>query len=347
MIKKIFITIRAFRHLIFAGILITGCSTTDTNDDIIKLHGSTMGTTYNIQFVNDDESINKDTLLHETDDILNSIDRLMSTWRSDSELSQINKQPANKWIKASPDTLFVLELALSVSQKTKGAFDVTLAPLIELWGFASHEMQTSIPNNESIKFALQTIGYKQLEIDHARGMIRKRMPVRIDLSAIAKGYAVDKIAEHFNSKGIKSYLIEVGGEIRAKGKKSNKKYWKIAVETPLLDKRTAFQVLNITNHAIATSGDYRNYYEVNGKRYSHTIDPINGYPVTHGLASVTVIAESAAYADALATALMVMGPNKGYKFCEKNNISAYFINYKNDEYVSYYTNNIKKYLVKG
>ena len=347
MINKIFITIGALRYLIFAGILITGCSAADKNNDIIKLHGSTMGTTYNIQFVNDVESINKDTLLHETNDILNSIDRLMSTWRSDSELSQINNQPVDKWITASPDTLYVLELALSVSQKTKGAFDVTLAPLIELWGFASHEMKTSIPNKESIKFTLQKVGYEKLEIDHDRGMVIKRMPVRIDLSAIAKGYAVDKIAEHFDNKGIKAYLIEVGGEIRLRGKKSNVKHWKIAIETPLVDKRKAFQVLNITNHAIATSGDYRNYYEINGEHYSHTIDPNSGYPVIHGLASVTVIGETAAYADAVATALMVMGPDKAYQFCEENKISAYFIIKQNKAFVSRYTSYMKKYLAKG
>jgi len=305
-----------------------------------------MGTTYNIQFVNNDESINKDTLLHETDDILNSIDRLMSTWRSDSELSQINNRPVGEWISVSTNTLDVLELALSVSQKTKGAFDVTLEPLIELWGFASNEIKTSIPDPMSIKYALKNIGYEHLEINHDKGMIKKRMPIRINLSAIAKGYAVDKIAEHFDDKGIKSYLIEVGGELRLKGKKSNYAKWKVAIETPLIQKRKPFQLMNVTNRAIATSGDYRNFYAINGKRYSHIIDPTTGYTVTHGLASVTVIGQTAAYADAIATALMVMGPDKGYHFCEKYKIPAYFIFHRNNKFTTIYTSYMKKYLVE-
>jgi len=346
MIKKIFITISMFRYLIFTGILVAGCSTADKNDDIIKLHGSTMGTTYNIQYVNNDESINKDMLLNETDDLLNSIDLLMSTWRSDSELSQINNRPVGEWLSVSANTLYVLELALSISKKTHGAFDVTLEPLIEIWGFASNEVKKSIPDPKSIKYALKNIGYEHLEIDHDKGMIKKRMPIRINLSAIAKGYAVDKIAEHFDTKGIKAYLIEVGGELRLKGNKSNYAKWKVAIETPLIDKRKSFQQMNITNRAIATSGDYRNFYEINGKRYSHTIDPVTGYTVTHGLASVTVISQTAAYADAIATALMVMGPDKGYHFCEKYKIPAFFILQKNNQFFVKHTSYMKKYLAE-
>ena len=334
---------RAVCYLLLSGLLLSGCAR-DNDHEIVRLNGVTMGTTYSIQVPGSDNVPGEAILSQEIQDILHSVDSTMSTWRDDSELSRLNNQPAGKWIPVSPDLLYVLDLALMVSHKTQGAFDITLDPLIGLWGFSSHERVTSLPDKKNIQNALQQVGYQYLLIDKPRKAIKKQIPVRLNLSAIAKGFAVDKIAEYLDEKGIGSYLIEVGGELRLKGYKPGGMRWTIAVETPSTGQRQPYRLITVTNHAIATSGDYRNYYEINGQRYSHTINPVTGYPVTHKLASVTVIAENTAYADALATAIMVMGPDKGYAFCERNNIPAYFIIKKDDTFISRHTRDMNEFL---
>ena len=341
-LNKLLVNLIKIILLILAGISVSHCSRTGKND-LLVFSGNTMGTTYNIQIVAQ-ENVSPEILSKKIKLILNDVEQSMSTWRSDSELSRLNNTTSSEWLTVSKDLLYVLKLAQSVSKKTNGAFDITLDPLINLWGFSSHKIQTSIPDEKNILMALQKVGYRNLYIDPERHAIKKGIPIRINLSAIAKGYAVDKIAEYFNNQSINSYLIEVGGELRLKGHKKDGQLWSIAIETPSTGERKPFKGLMLTDHAIATSGDYRNYYEIKGKRYSHTIDPVTGYPVTHGLASVTVISKTAAYADAVATALMVMGSDKGYHFCEKNKIPAYFVFHKNNKFNTKYTSYMKKYL---
>lgn len=328
--------------LLMAGFVLISCSRSGENN-LLMFSGYTMGTTYNIQVARQD-NISPEVLSQKIKIILNDVDQSMSTWRSDSELSRLNNIRSNTWMTVSSDLFYVLQLAQSVSKKTNGAFDITLDPLITLWGFSSHEIQTSIPNKQSVLMALQKIGYHNLYVDPERRAVKKKIPVKINLSAIAKGFAVDKIAEYFNERSISSYLIEVGGELRLKGQKHDGQLWRIAIETPSTGSKKPFQGMTLTDHAIATSGDYRNYYEIKGERYSHIIDPITGYTVTHGIASVTVIGKTAAYADAIATALMVMGPDKGYIFCEKYKIPAYFIFHRNKQFITKYTSYMKNYL---
>jgi len=231
-----------------------------------------------------------------------------------------------------------------VSKKTNGAFDVTTGNLIKLWGFETNEDKNYIPDEQSIKQTTLDVGYNKLLIDDKKSAVYKKSPFKINLSAIAKGYAVDKISEYLNKNKYSIYLVEVGGEIRVKGKKGDAKKWKIAIETPSSQVREVHNIINITDHAIATSGDYRNYFEIEGKRYSHIIDPIIGKPITHNLASVTVISDTVAIADAVATALMVMGAEKGYKYCENNSISAYFIYKQGGKFKVYVTSQFKKYI---
>jgi len=343
-------TLREYIRVIFYPfmicLLLAGCHQTDKTETI-RLDGTTMGTSYSVQLVKKQNDLIDDSLSGEIKDILESVDSTMSTWRSDSELSRINKNLGKQWIKVSPDLLFLLNMALSISDKTKGAFDITVDPLIELWGFSSNEPINTIPDEQSIKDRMQQVGYKNLIVDTQRGAIKKKTPVRINLSAIAKGFAVDKIAEHLDKKGYAAYLIEVGGELRFKGNKPDGTGWKIAIEMPEAGDRQPHRVIGVSNNSIATSGDYRNFYEIKGRHYSHTIDPVTGRPVTHNLASVTIIDKNTAYADALATAIMVMGFEKGYEFCELNKIPAYFIIRNDGRFISKYTNQIKKYFVEG
>jgi len=327
-------------------LLLAGCNQIEKTETI-RLDGSTMGTSYSVQLVKKHNAIIDDSLSGEIKDILDSVDSVMSTWRSDSELSRINSNHGDQWINVSPDLLFVLTMALAVSEKTNGAFDITVDPLIELWGFSSNEPVSTIPDDQSIRDSLQQIGYKNLIIDAKRGAIKKIKPIRLNLSAIAKGFAVDKIAKHLGKSGIDAYLIEVGGELRLKGDKSGGSGWKIAIDTPTTRDRQSHRVIGVTNNSIATSGDYRNFYEIKGRHYSHTIDPVTGRPVTHNLASVTIIDKNTAYADALATAIMVMGFERGYEFCELNKIPAYFIIRNDGRFISKYTNQMEKYFIEG
>jgi len=329
-------------YIFVVTIFFSGCNL--HSNEVVLINGMTMGTTFSIQLINDKSNFNKKKLEEKINDILVDVNNKMSTWDSDSEISKINKMSTGQWIYVSPDTLFILALAKSVSKKTNGAFDVTTGNLIKLWGFETNEDKNYIPDEQSIKQTTLDVGYNKLLIDDKKSAVYKKSPFKINLSAIAKGYAVDKISEYLNKNKYSIYLVEVGGEIRVKGKKGDAKKWKIAIETPSSQVREVHNIINITDHAIATSGDYRNYFEIEGKRYSHIIDPIIGKPITHNLASVTVISDTVAIADAVATALMVMGAEKGYKYCENNSISAYFIYKQGGKFKVYVTSQFKKYI---
>lgn len=341
-ILKISSAFHKYTYVFSVTIFLSGCNLHSNKD--VSISGVTMGTTFSIQLINDNPDFNKKKLEENINSILVDVNNKMSTWDSDSEISKINKMPTGQWIHVSPDMLFINALASSVSKKTSGAFDVTTGKLIKLWGFGTNEDKSSVPDEKSIKQVISNVGHNKLVIDDKKSAIYKKSQFNIDLSAIAKGYAVDKIAQYLNENKYSVYLVEVGGEIRVKGKKGGAHKWRIAIETPSSQFRKVHNIINITDHAIATSGDYRNYYEVDGKRYSHTIDPFTGKPITHNLASVTVIGDTAAYADAVATALMVMGAKKGYEYCENNDISAYFIYKENDEFKTFVTSEFKKYI---
>jgi len=357
------ITSKNYQFIIIAifSVMLFGCNRY-SDEQIQVLSGSTMGTSFNIQIVINSKNINKELIASEINAIFELINSLMSTWRKDSELSRINQAAINQWVTVSADTLNVIELAYSISELSNGAFDITIGNIINLWGFGPNGRPSRVPNKVSIQQAISTSGFRQLDIDHEQSAIKKNVDMYIDLSAIAKGYAVDKIAFYLDKNSFSGYLIEVGGEIRIKGKKPDNTIWKVAIEIPEVqpipesvvpslttDIKSEFrkvkQVISLTNQSIATSGDYRNYFEQNGKRYSHTLNPVTGKPITHSLASVTVISENAAKADAIATALMVMGIESGLKFSEKNNIAAYFIYRGNNNFKVATTNEFKQYLV--
>lgn len=313
---------------------VSGCSRVE-NNPYFELQGYTMGTRYHIKLLNtDNDSTKLKNMQADVDAILDTINRKMSTWIKDSELSRFNDSPVGHWYQVSNETFEVIEAGLEVYRQSAGRFDITVGPLVSLWGFNSNTIKHQLPEEKSIQATLKNIGSNFLELDKQQKRLKKLKPVAVDLSAIAKGYAVDRLADYLLKKGYKHFLVEIGGEVKANGfrqtnpgKSGNQQCnkWRIAIETPLTGKRQVYEVIAIGNEAVATSGDYRNYFEKNGKRYSHTIDPLSGYPITHKLASVTIIHESTMIADALATAILVMGSNEGIQFADKNGIAAFLI----------------------
>ena len=291
-----------------------------------ELVGQTMGTSFSIKIATDDE-LDKSQLEQEVTAVLTGIDSSMSTWQPVSELSRINANTSTDWINVSAEFCDVIAAALELSEDTGGAFDITIGPLVNLWGFGPTALETeSVPTEESIDSARQRVGYRNLQTDCMTPAIRKSRPdVYVDLSAYAKGYAVDQLAELLDAMGYGDYLVEIGGELRMRGHNAKKERWAVAIEKPADFSRTVQSVVYLTDQAMATSGDYRNFFEADGQRYSHTIDSRTGRPVTHDAAAVTIVADSAATADALATALLVLGPEQGFQFAEQENIAAYFL----------------------
>jgi FAD:protein FMN transferase len=223
-----------------------------------------------------------------------------------------------------------------------GKFDVTVSPLINLWGFGVKET-TDFPTAEAIDAARLEVGWQSIVLDKVQQRIKKNKSLSINLSAVAKGYGVDYIAQLLESYNVQHYLVEIGGEIRVKGKNKDNVFWKIGIEVPSFLQKNAQQIISINNKAIATSGDYRNFFEKDGVRYSHTIDPETGKPVVHNIASITVIAETAMEADALATAFMAMGEEKALATAKVYNIPLYMLLYDNDRYISVYSSSFESY----
>ncbi len=258
--------------------------------------------------------------------LLDELNRQMSTYLQDSELSKINQNQTGEWIAVSDALYQVLKQANSISELSNGAFDITVGPLVNLWGFGPKGISFVAPDEDKIKQQLLNTGYKNLLFDDEKQQIKKQIPqLYLDLSAIAKGYAVDQVGALLESNGIVDFMVEIGGELRLKGLNIQNKPWRIAVEKPAADQRMIQKVLPLTDISLATSGDYRNFFEVEGVRFSHTIDPRSGKPITHKLASITILSDTTMKADALATALMVLGSEQGYQLAEKQKIAALFI----------------------
>ncbi|MGJ8690060.1 MAG: FAD:protein FMN transferase [Gammaproteobacteria bacterium] len=324
-----------------------------TEGDITAMHefgGATMGTSYSIKLVDETESADITALVQEVSALLTKLDReVMSTYSDTSELTALNMAETGVALKLSPEMTEVLALALEINRQTSGAFDVTVGPLVNRWGFGPTARQADrVPQQDEIDKFLTRVGSHFITLDTNNRTLRKNAQVYIDLSGIAKGYAVDRVAELFDSKGYASYFIEVGGELRIKGLKPGQQTWVPAIEKPV---DTAPQVHNIfyangESISVAGSGDYRNYFDLDGVHYSHEIDPVTGKPVTHNLASVYVITESAARADALATAFMVMGAEAGFALAQSLDLAVYFITKRAEEegFDDRYTDRFAEYL---
>lgn len=302
--------------------------------DVTALRGPTMGTYYSVKFGEDAAGVA--LVQRETAQVLTHVDALMSTYRPDSELSAFNATPSTGWTEMSADTRTVIDEALRVGDLTQGAFDVTVGPLVNLWGFGATGNPLAVPDDEALADAARAVDYRLLA---ARGRsVRKSVPaLHADLSGIAKGYAVDRLAALLDRRGIESYLIEVGGELRAHGRKPDGLPWRVGIERPVPGARSVYRAVNLHDRAIATSGDYRNFFLHEGQRYSHTVDPRTARPVIHTLASVSVIAETAMTADAFSTAIMVLGPDAGYEFARSHDLAATLIAHRGDGFEERWT----------
>ncbi|MEE9413617.1 MAG: FAD:protein FMN transferase [Methylococcales bacterium] len=312
--------------LLFFLLLTSACS--DPNQrQLLTFNGSIMGTVWTVKIVNTAaDELTKSEVNEAISVELQRIDHLLSTYRESSELAKFNRNPSTEWIAVSKDFVDVMAEASRISQLTHGAFDVTVAPLVNLWGFGADGNINEIPSQHAIKQALEIIGYQKIKIDVINQRLRKIIPeISVDLSAIAKGYAVDQVALLLEKLGIKEYLVEVGGELRAQGNNLANVAWKVGVEVPDHQLRQVYQAIQLVNEGIATSGDYRNYYELDGQQFAHTIDPVTARPVKHTLASVTVITNNSMQADGWATALMVLGVEKGLAVAEQQQLAVLFI----------------------
>ncbi|NIB41269.1 FAD:protein FMN transferase [Pseudomaricurvus alkylphenolicus] len=311
-----------------------------------RLSGATMGTSYNISIVAERAPKDVEALQRDIDALLQDINQAMSTYIPDSELNRLNGVETGQWQAVSAPLMEVLAISESVSQLSKGAFDVTLRPLIDLWGFGPDPAKDRVPSDGEIAAASVNVGYQNLELN--QGRVRRHKPINVDLSAVAKGYGVDRVAQLLEAGGYHNYLVEIGGEIRLKGVSRRGTPWRIAVETPSAGlTQTVQRAIELSDMAMATSGDYRNYFERNGVRYSHTIDPRTGRPITHHLASVTVLDKSAARADALATAFSVLGLEQALPLANGEGIPALFIIRQGATFEEVASDTFKPYLANG
>ena len=329
----------------FVVALITGCS---GELEIEKLQGRTMGTSWSVVIANPIAAHDQKTLQAEIESVLAEVNRQMSTYDPTSEISQFNESDASDtWYPVSELFAITTAKALGFSEISNGAFDPTVGPLVNLWGFGPDAGAAALPSDAVIDEAKTQVGFTAISVraPEADGgaAIKKRAQRRLDLSAIAKGLGVDQVYELLDDQGYANFLVEIGGEVRVKGDKDGLG-WKIAIEKPIKGERAVEQVLSLKNVALATSGDYRNYREIDGVAYSHTIDPSTGRPVTHQLASVTVADPECAMADGWATTLLVMGPEKGFALAESRNIPAMFIERDGDTFVIKQTPRFKRLL---
>lgn len=292
-----------------------------TPDEFHHTAGRTMGTEYRVTWAGGAGCTS--ALSERLGAELRRVNLQMSTYLPDSELMRFNRGPAGKWLPVSPELADVVALALELSHLSDGAFDVTAGPLVNLWGFGAEE-RPGLPTEEKIKKAAGRVHYEGLEVRASPPALRKHSPdLYVDLSAIAKGHGVDRLAGLLEKQGCGDYLVDIGGEVRVRGRNPQGGLWRVGIQTPGLDDPAGVEeVLVLSRGAIATSGDYRNFRLVEGVRYSHIIDPRTGWPVRQGMASVTVVADRAALADGLATLINVLGPGAGLAFAENRQIAA-------------------------
>ncbi len=306
--------------------LSAGCAPDAPERSLLEIDGETMGTTYTVKVVDAPDGLAIGDLRAGIVSVLARVDRQMSTYRADSEVSRFNRSTSTTWMDVSIELVTVIEAAHRVSLMTDGAFDVTVGSLVDEWGFGAPPVPDHIPSDDALAAASADIGYKFLHTRRAPPAIRKDRPeLSVDLSAIAKGYAVDQLGELLVAHGVDNYLVEIGGELKVRGRNAADGQWAVAIEQPLIATRRVQRMLLLSEAAVATSGDYRNFVALDDRVFSHAINPRTGVPVTGSTASVTVVDPSAMRADALATALLVTGVDRGLRLAEQNDMAALFI----------------------
>ncbi len=310
---------RKFFFLAFAALIAFSCGSEQRQ--FLYLDGFTQGTSYHIAYNSPDSTDYHEELR----EIFRDIDYSMSIYNPSSIISAVNRNEHG--VDADDYFIAVFNRAREISEKTGGAFDITVGPLVNAWGFGFSERENITPR--LVDSLLQLIGWEQVRLE-GRSVIKDQPGIMLDMNAIAKGYTVDVVADFFDSRGVTDYMIEIGGEIRLKGRNRNNQLWRIGIDKPVDDpvaiSRELQEIVHLTGRALATSGNYRKFYVMDGQKYAHTIDPATGYPVQHTLLSATVVASTAMDADAWATAFMVLGLEKGMELARSApDLEAYFV----------------------
>ncbi|MEH8020138.1 MULTISPECIES: FAD:protein FMN transferase [Rheinheimera] len=325
-------------------LVISGCSPAKPASEQVQLNGNTMGTYYVVKYY-DDSPIDSTDLQQQLDTELELINDLMSTYRPESELMRFNHHNDASAFAISKPTRLVVAEALRLAQQTDGVLDITVGPLVELWGFGAKGRVEKAPSQTDIDQARAVVGYEKLTLTD-NGLIKAVPGLAVDLSTIAKGYGVDRVAEILEQNGISNYLVEIGGEMRIKGTKPSAQPWKIAIEKPVNAGQTMQRVLQTGDMGVATSGDYRNYFEAEGVRYSHLIDPRSGKPIQHHTVSTTVLHPSCMTADGYATALNVMSSDEAIIFANRYNIAALLVVKTDDGFIELASDAFKPFLTE-
>lgn len=259
-----------------------------------------------------------------------TVNQALSTYRADSALSRFNDVDTGEWLAVDPELAQVMAYALSLAEASDGAYDITVGPLVDLWGFGPAPATYRVPEASAISAARARVGWRQVEVDEVRSRARKQPGVRVDLSSLGKGRGVDRVAEYLDAQGVANYLIDLSGKLRARGHNSAGGPWLVAIERPVADTTSDSamgepELVTLRDSSVATAGDYRRYFESNGRHYSHIIDPRTGEPVTHRTVSATALEVGCMHADAWATVLMVMQPEAALALAEQRHLKALLI----------------------
>ncbi|WP_404338536.1 FAD:protein FMN transferase [Pseudoalteromonas mariniglutinosa] len=324
-------------------LLLVGCGQSNEPEELY-LEGKTMGTTYHIKVFADSEKLATLDLQAEITQLLKEINQSMSTYIDDSEINNFNRLSAGEIMPISADFRAVVAESIRLGESTK-TLDVTMGPLIDLWGFGPDKKPTNRPSDEVLADMLARIGVDKLVLTE-QGLAKTVAGLELSFSATAKGYGIDKVAELLESHQLTNYMVEIGGELRVSGVKPDNISWKIAIEQPDTEPgvRKVHRVLEPGTNGIATSGDYRIFYTMDGITYSHLLDPRTGMPSRYDLVSVTVLHPSAMTADGLATALTIMGMEKAQHYAQQHDLAVYLIAKSDDGLVTYSSPAFKPYL---
>ncbi|MGI9277689.1 MAG: FAD:protein FMN transferase [Endozoicomonas sp.] len=366
---------RSYKRSLLLGavVLIAAFYVLGTRPRIKHFQGETMGTTFSVSYVSTlfDHSVSDTT--RAVNEALEDVNQRMSTYRNDSELMQFNQSPVGQPFKASDELVSLVQRSLEISHMSGGAFDVTVGPLVNLWGFGPRGVDkvtneisevdekaagpefvqwmlknypADVPPEPEIAAALENVGYQYLETDTVKGTLTRHRNLFVDLSSIAKGHGVDRAARALDDLGIKGYMVEVGGEVKLKGQKPGNQAWRLGIRGPSLDASAPALVVSPSDRALATSGDYLNYFEIDGQKYSHSINPATGRPEMGRLAEVSVITDTVADADAFATMFMVLGDKKGLELANREGIAAFFTYHSGEGFESVSSEAFKPYLLQ-
>ncbi|EOY3721462.1 TPA: FAD:protein FMN transferase ApbE [Klebsiella michiganensis] len=341
-----------FRAALFgACVLLSGCDSATTpqtpKSAATVLEGKTMGTFWRVSVINVDEA-KAEALRQKVQAQLDADDRLLSTWKNDSALMRFNHSPGTSPWPVNEAMADIVTMSLRIGAKTQGAMDITVGPLVNLWGFGPDKQPVKTPDPQQIAAAKARSGLQHLTVINQAGkqFLQKDIPdLFVDLSTVGEGYAADHLARLMEQEGISRYLVSVGGALASRGMNAEGQPWRVAIQKPT-DRENAVQaIVDINGHGISTSGSYRNYYELDGKRISHVIDPQTGRPIDHKLVSVTVIAPTALEADGWDTGLMVLGPEKARDVVREQGLAVYMIIKEGDGFKTWMSPQFRTFLV--